>query len=218
MKNKKEEELHRNLSKWANYFIKRKNLFSWGFIGLCGVGLLLVRFEKFFVKDKLQHYWEVNSLFDKWKTSLDDKDYALMLSKMNKKDFLILGDQGSISQILLNNNRYEDSYAFGKESILRSEKENPLNSMFSNVSFLIEKQDYIKALENSLELNDYILSISDLKDSQIYFYNLLRISLLHKNLNNHFEEKQVIESLLSQKKHLDKDFISYLDVRSKSLK
>lgn len=95
-----------------------------------------------------------------------------------------------VAQILLAAGRTAESEALASEYVARLSKEAPLHAAFAKTSFLIEKKEYQKALEQAVNLKERLEVGSTLS-----LYNLFRIACLQKQLGNNPGELAAWEEL-----------------------
>ena len=87
--------------------------------------------------------------------------------------------KADVAQTLLAAGRTTESEALASEYVTRLNEEAPLHAAFAKTSFLIEKKEYQKALEQAVSLKERLET-----GSALSLYNLVRIACLQKQLGN----------------------------------
>lgn len=120
-----------------------------------------------------------------WVSSNESKHYEDLKKHLKNYSELKQKYQAKVAQILIDKNQQLSDIP--NDCLARLEKELPFYGEFAKNSLLISKQEYSKALENSLTLKEKMESEG--KGNQtVYKYNLIRIAFLHQLLNHSTDE------------------------------
>lgn len=102
---------------------------------------------------------------------------------------------GLIAQLLLNQNQAKEALPFVKRTLARTGKDHlPFYADYANATLLISQENYSEALKEAQHLKQQMISQAKEKGGEkefgdtLYLFNLLRIAMLHQQLNHHDEE------------------------------
>jgi hypothetical protein len=122
--------------------------------------------------------------FAEWKQAPSSKTlYSEMRASVKKIPGLERSLEAEMAQVLLNDGQIEAAEELAKTCLDRLKKQSPLHAAYASTSFLIEKKDFQKALENSVAIKEEMDKKTD-KQSSLYASNLMRIALLQKQVSN----------------------------------
>lgn len=152
---------------------------------------------------------------------------------------------GLIAQFLLNRDQVKVALPFANRTLVRTGKDHlPFYADYAHTSLLISQEKYQDALKEALKLKEQMISQAKGKEREfgdtLYFFNLLRIAMLHQQLENKNEElnawqelKQsaienqaadyflnadLFEKIGNQLKDGNASLLNYIQVREKLLK
>lgn len=188
------------IKKVVLWIIDKQNYLLIAIGSIIVVTTLCIKFSPF-VKNKTSlDFSAANDCYNSWeKTSyLDNEKLGNLKNYLNKNKFLKPKYDGLITQNLILKDilsNVDETYAFS--SLDRTKNEIPYLYEYSNISILISKNEYVKALTNSLDLKKELIKDSKFnKDVNIlYPLNLLRIAFLHEKLNQYKEALFTFEEI-----------------------
>ncbi len=163
-----------------------------------------------------------DEIYSKWFKEPKNNEYFTELNRIldRNKDLHKIFD-GSIAQKLIEIGESEKVKAYSKVPLKFLSNEFPNHAIFVENSILIAEKEYEKALEKAYDLNAKIGSQGGL----LKIYNLLRISLLEKKLDNPLAEHAALielkQELQNDSKKLnpeEAEVMNYLKKRIKFLK
>jgi hypothetical protein len=158
-----------------------------------------------------------NQLFHQWKGNTADPALTRkMISSLKQCPSLQKAYQGEVTQDLISIGKLDLAEGLDLKSVSQLKTEFPYEGMFSEISLLIEKNFFQKALELSVSLK-IDLEKKEKKFTPLYAYNLIRLALLHAKVGNPVGEKSCFDELkyLSQE-NLSENLSVFLDQSFKS--
>jgi hypothetical protein len=191
------EEVLRKIANKKNYIISI-------FASIIFSSIILYKVMPLFNEKSVDGAFIANEAYSNWvNSSFQDKE-ALSNLKYALKKYPNLKTlyEGNITQGLMIKNEINnnDMKHFSK-CVLKTKNELPFYSKYSNISLLIAKKNYTKALKEAIDLKELMKKdLSFLKDETLpagpilYSLNLLRIAILNKELNLK-DEKLALEDL-----------------------
>lgn len=163
-------------------------------------GVFFYRYS--FVKKKSnQDLLLKDSIYSKWEQDpTNEESFQELKDLLQRNHALHHSYDGKIAQKLLEMKKIEELSSFSKLPVEKLHKISEDHAEFVKISLLITQEKWQEALTKAYDLNERLGEISYLK-----FYNLLRISLLEKNLNHPNRELKALaelECMLSKKNSL----------------
>lgn len=181
-------------------FTENKRVFLASIFCFGGVVCLGIHF---LIQPGPESYAKAEAAYQTWRENDDDASYAEMRKALKKVPTLQKKYIGAIAQKLFQKNRLSDALELANTSI-KALDDAPFHSSYAQMSLLIKKGEYQKALEQSVSLKETMLKACDLQKEVgghsvggglLYAHNLLRIACLHQELHNQPGEKASLEDL-----------------------
>jgi hypothetical protein len=198
-KNTKSEELLKKIANKKNYIISI-------FASIIFFSIILYKIMPLFYEKSIDGAIIANEAYSKWvNSSFQDKEALLNLKyALKKHPNLKTLYEGNITQgLMIKNEINSNDIKHFDKCISKTINDLPFYSKYSNISLLIAKKNYKKALKEAIDLKELMQKdLRFLKDQTLpagpilYSLNLLRIAVLNKELNLK-EEKNALEDLES---------------------
>ncbi len=201
--------------KLHNFFVNNKYVLVSVILGIFLMGFIAFQKVPYFKKDSASDYLKIEKAFQNWSANPTNPELFQKIADLMKKNPLLSSKyDGIIAQRLL----WENAKMAGplsKEVLGRIDNDG-LFAKFAKGSLLIANGQFEEALEEAKNLKSDITN----KDSLLYPYNLLRISVLEKQVGNKERELlawQELEEYISDKKEKAKEFLEAFRVDKSNL-
>ncbi len=201
----KKVEEEPQLKKILLWIMKRRIYFFSLLASALFLNIILYKLKPLFKKKSINYSLLAESTYSSWKdSSFNDRKKLLELKTYIKKyPSLKPKYEGLIVQnLLINENFSKEDEKLATNALDRTKDELPFYYEFAKVALLINKHDYVKALDISKDLKTKMLNdLSFLQNETLpagavlYSFNLLRIALLEAKLNNVQQEMQAWKEL-----------------------
>ena len=193
MLTKKFAQLKAIFPKWTHKFIEKKHfVFLVAFI-LFLAAIIAYQADPFFSKHDRKECLAASAAYDKLVNLRESPDKLIRV--INRKLFLQPKYDGFLAQSYLNQGNTASARTFARRSFSRTENELPYHSRFSKSSLLIADGKFEEALQDAKKLKSEMAAVPELWNSPrstvgpiLYLYNLLRIAVLEKTMQNPKEE------------------------------
>lgn len=165
----------------------------------------------------------LEDIFSAWKKQPEEKTLYQSLRKAAKQASGPSPIHAEIAQVLLSLDRVDEAEPLARASLDQLRKVAPAYAEFAEISLLICRKNYQKALERAVSLKEAL----EEKGSLLYGKNLVRIAFLQQQLENGAGEtaawSELKELIGSQRDsriwqglaHRESDFHAYLEERKK---
>lgn len=201
--------------KLHSFFVNNKYVLVSVILGIFLMGFIAFQKVPYFKKDSASDYLKIEKAFQNWSANPTDPELFQKIADLMKKNPLLSSKyDGIIAQRLLWENA-KMAGTLSKEVLERIDNDG-LFATFAKGSLLIANGQFEEALEEAKNLKSNIPN----KDSLLYPYNLLRISVLEKQVGNKEKELlawQELEDYISDKKEKAKEFLEAFRVDKSNL-
>ncbi len=201
MEKTKNENRNNDLYKLIYKVYQKRYFIFISFFSLVLIVLMAGKAFIYFGKDKMNFYVNIEKSFNGiLKKEKLDQNISEIKSLLSKIEYLQPNYQGILGQHLYNIGHVDQASIFAENAIKRTDNELQLYSSYSKTSILINNKNYENALISAKQLDEKLSSQKD-NHLSLYSYNLLRLAVLNKILDNKHDEKLACTEL---KNHLDK--------------
>ncbi|MES2272916.1 MAG: hypothetical protein V4487_01845 [Chlamydiota bacterium] len=176
--------------------LKKREILIGGSALIAGIAILIVYFQQ---GPNAATYAAAEGAFAKWESRPQDETlYTEMKSAFAKVPSLEKKYEGAIAQKLLDLDKKVEGLKKAQASLTRVGQSAPFHGAYAETTLLIEQGTYQKALERAVKLKEEMIRSLDLArlsgdllvgGSLLYAHNLLRIAILHQELENPPGEK-----------------------------
>jgi hypothetical protein len=188
------------LNKLFLFLLKKKDFLFYGFFIIMLVGIVFYKVGGRLSKGDKEKLAVVETTYDKWKNSSDEKSLEDLQAFIQKYPSLLTKYESVIAQDIIweKENFSSKEKLVAEHALKRVEKELPLYSKYAKTTLLISEKKYEEALKQSFALKKELQDIAFVQKDEmagpvLYVYNLLRITNLQKDLKNKVEEIKALQ-------------------------
>ena len=195
----------------AEWISNNKQFILWSLAGLFAVLIIAARVLMHSNSNAESDYFKAQIDFNEFQQAAADSSNKFADSNslkdletiLNRYPELHAKYDAAIAQTLIIENEISKAEPFAKATFQRTKDDSIKNyHEYAATSLLIGTQEYQKALTNTLQLQEVLQNeVQKGQENTLYLFNLIRLAMLHQQLDNKQEEAKIwseLQQLASQ--------------------